>query len=173
MIRRSAALLAAIALTFSLSACATNHLGDLANNLRNAEVGSPVVVTQLQDSIVLTSSADYMFPSGGWDVASPSPVLDKAIPILSHLQHTNILVRGYTDTTPIGPQLQRAGVADNMQLSSRRATSVANYLTSHGVNPSLVQAQGFGESNPIVSNDTPQGKARNRRVDIVLTGDGT
>jgi outer membrane protein OmpA-like peptidoglycan-associated protein len=65
------------------------------------------------------------------------------------------------------------GVANNLELSQKRATSVVNYLTSHGVNPSLLSAQGFGEANPVVSNDTPQGRARNRRVDITLIGDGT
>jgi chemotaxis protein MotB len=65
------------------------------------------------------------------------------------------------------------GIANNNDLSDRRAQSVVDYLAAHSVNRSLLSAQGFGESNPVVSNDTPQGRARNRRVDIVLTGDGT
>jgi chemotaxis protein MotB len=156
-----------------LTGCTSNRLGTLANNLRNAEVGAPVVVTQQEGSIIVTSSADYMFPSGGWQIPSDSPVLNKMAPILAQLRNTKIVIGGYTDNTPVGPQLQRMGIANNQDLSSRRANSVLNYLGSQGVNPSLLSAQGYGDSNPVVSNDTPEGRARNRRVDITLIGDGT
>ncbi len=173
MIRRSALLLAAGTLALVLTGCATNNLSGLADDLRNAEVGAPVDVTQQDGSVILTSSADYMFPSGGWQIPSDSPVLDRMVPILSKLQNTKIVVTGYTDNTPVGPQLQGMGIANNVDLSTKRAQSVANYLASHGVNPKLLSAQGMGDSNPVVSNDTPQGRARNRRVSITLTGNGT
>ena len=78
-----------------------------------------------------------------------------------------------TDNTPIGQQLKGMGIVDNLDLSAKRAVSVASYLISHGVNPALVSAQAFGESHSIAANDTPEGRAKNRRVDITLTGDGT
>lgn len=173
MIRRSALLFAAGAFALALTGCATNHLNDVSNNLKSALAGTPVDVTQQQGSILLTSSADYMFPSGGWQIPSDSPILNRMVPILSSLHNTKIVVSGYTDNTPVGPQLQRMGVANNVDLSNRRANSVVNYLASHGVSPSLLSAQGFGDANPVVSNDSPQGRARNRRVDITLIGDGT
>jgi chemotaxis protein MotB len=173
MIRRSALLLAAGAFALALTGCATNHLDELNANLKSALVGTPVDVTQQNGSILLTSSADYMFPSGGWQIPSDSPLLNRIVPTLSSLHNTKIVVSGYTDNTPVGPQLQRMGVANNLDLSTKRAQSVVNYLQSHGVNPSLLSAQGYGDANPIVSNDTPQGRARNRRVDITLIGDGT
>jgi chemotaxis protein MotB len=173
MVRRSVLLLAIWATALILTGCASNRLGTLANNLRNAEVGAPVVVTQQEGSIIVTSSADYMFPSGGWQIPADSPVLNRMAPILAQLRNTRIVVGGYTDNTPIGPQLQRMGIANNQDLSSRRADSVVSYLVSQGVNPSLLSAQGYGDSNPVVSNDTPEGRARNRRVDITLIGDGT
>jgi chemotaxis protein MotB len=173
MIRRSALLLAAGAFALALTGCATNHLDELNANLKSALVGTPVDVTQQNGSILLTSSADYMFPSGGWQIPSDSPLLNRMVPTLSSLHNTKIVVSGYTDNTPVGPQLQRMGVANNLDLSTKRAQSVVNYLQSHGVNPSLLSAQGYGDANPIVSNDTPQGRARNRRVDITLIGDGT
>jgi chemotaxis protein MotB len=173
MDRRSALRVAAGALAFALTACASMQRNKLADDLRNTLVGAPVTVSQQDDSIIMTSSADYMFPSGGWQIPSDSPVLNKIAPILARLQNTKIIVRGYTDNTPVGPQLQRMGIANNLDLSSKRAASVVDYLASHGVNPGLLSAQGMGDSNPVVSNDTPQGQARNRRVDIILTGDGT
>ena len=88
MIRRSVLLLATWAAASILTGCASNRLGTLADNLRNAEVGAPVVVTQQEGSIIITSSADYMFPSGGWQIPADSPVLNKMAPILAQLQNT-------------------------------------------------------------------------------------
>ena len=173
MIRKSAFLMVAGAFALILTGCASNRLNDLDANLTSALAGTPVVVTQQNGSILLTSSADYMFPSGGWQIPSDSPVLNRMVPILSNLHNTKIVVSGYTDNTPVGPQLQRMGIANNLDLSTKRATSVVNYLASHGVNPNLLSAQGFGDANPVVSNDTPKGRARNRRVDMTLIGDGT
>ena len=53
-------------------------------------------------------------------------------------------------------------------MSAERAVSIANYLTAHGVKPGFVSAHGFGETNPVASNDTPEGRAKNRRVAITL-----
>jgi outer membrane protein OmpA-like peptidoglycan-associated protein len=63
------------------------------------------------------------------------------------------------------------GVSNNLDLSCKRAASVVVYLASKGVNPNL-SAQCFGETHPVAPNDTPEGKAKNRRVNITLTGDG-
>jgi hypothetical protein len=65
MIRRSVLLLTAGAFALVLTGCASMRRDSLANDLRNALTGAPVNVTQQGDSIILTSSADYMFPSGG------------------------------------------------------------------------------------------------------------
>jgi flagellar motor protein MotB len=106
MIRRSVLLAGVGAFGLAVTGCATNQLDPLANNLRSALAGSPVVVTQQDEtSIILTSSADYMFPSGGWQIPSDSPILNRMVPILSKLQNTKIVVGGYTDNTPVGPQL--------------------------------------------------------------------
>ena len=95
------------------------------------------------------------------------------VPTLAGLQNTKVVVGGYTDNTPVGPALQRRGVSNNVDLSSKRADAVVSYFKSQGVNPNLLSAQGFGDANPVASNDTPEGRAKNRRVDITLTGDGT
>jgi len=87
-----------------------------------------------------------MFPSGGWQIPNDSPILNRIAPILAGLQNTQIVVSGFTDNTPVGPQLQRLGIADNLDLSSKRASSVVNYLASHGVNPSLLSAQVYGDA---------------------------
>ena len=76
----------------------------------------------------------------------------------------------YADNQPVGPALQRAGITNNIDLSSRRADHLVAYFRSQGVNPNILSAKGFGDTHPIASNDTPQGRAQNRRIEIVLGG---
>jgi flagellar motor protein MotB len=95
------------------------------------------------------------------------------LPTLSKLQNTKIVVAGYTDNVPVGADLKAKGVSGNLDLSAERAVGIANYLTSHGGKADLVSAHGFGKTDPVASNDTPEGRAKNRRVDILLVGDGT
>jgi chemotaxis protein MotB len=89
------------------------------------------------------------------------------------LKQTRIVVNGYTDNLPVGPELRAKGITSNLDLSSKRADTVVRYLVSQGVNPNLVSAQGFGDTNPIAPNDTPEGRAKNRRIEITLVGPGT
>ena len=147
-------------------------MSDVADQLRTALAGMPVTVTQ-QGPVTLTSSADSMFPSAGWELNAGAPLLAKIVPMLAKLQHTEIVVGGYTDNAAVGQQLQSMGVSNNLDLSCKRAASVVVYLAAQGVNKNLLSAQCFGETQPVAPNDTPEGMAKNRRVNITLTGDGT
>jgi chemotaxis protein MotB len=95
------------------------------------------------------------------------------VPTFVSFRNTTITVNGYTDNTPIGPTLHNMGINSNTELSLKRASEVVAYFQSQGVNPNLLSAKGFGEDNPVASNDTPEGRAKNRRIEIVLNGDGT
>ena len=66
----------------------------------------------------------------------------------------------------------RQGFTSNLILSQKRADNVMQYMISHGVKPNLVSAQGFGDANPVASNDTLAGKAQNRRVELTLANAG-
>ena len=68
---------------------------------------------------------------------------------------------------PIGPEL-RQRFPSNSELSSARASDVVRFLAAKGVPQNIMSAQGFGDSRPVASNDTPQGRAKNRRVEIVI-----
>jgi chemotaxis protein MotB len=57
-------------------------------------------------------------------------------------------------------------------LSQKRADNVMQFMISRGVNPSFVSAQGFGDKDPVASNDTPEGQAKNRRVELTVAGSG-
>ena len=114
MIRRFPVVIAWTILVLRLSASASmaadGQIGQVAEQLRTVLAGDPVEVTQKVDSVTLTSSADTMFPSGGWQVPSTVPVLDKTLPTLSKLQDTKIVVGGYTDNEPVGAELKAKGV---------------------------------------------------------------
>ena len=118
-------------------------------------------------------AGDVLFPEGGYQrSANGKQALNQYVPKLQSLENAKVVVYGYTDNLPVGPPLQRAGIANNIDLSSRRADKVVAYLTSQGVNPNVISAKGFGDTHPAASNDTPDGRAKNRRIEIVLEGPG-
>ena len=71
-----------------------------------------------------------------------------------------------------GPQLMAQGINDNLTLSSRRAGEVVTYLVSQGVNENIISAKGFGDTHPVAPNDTPEDKAKNRRIVVTVQGPG-
>jgi chemotaxis protein MotB len=130
-------------------------------------------IERLQNAIKVTLNDQLLFPSGGWEMpADAQQTIAKMAPILAPMQQTKILVNGYTDNVPIGPGLKRQGITTNQVLSQKRADNVMQFMVSQGVNQSLVSAQGFGEADPVASNDTPEGQAQNRRVELTLAGSG-
>jgi chemotaxis protein MotB len=130
-------------------------------------------IVLLEGKLKVTMVDQVLFSEGGFRLNSQAKsVLGKLVPTLSSLQQTKIIVDGYTDNVPIGPGLKREGISSNLELSSRRADVVVEYLVNQGVNQNLISAQGFGESNPIASNGTPEGRAQNRRIEVTLVGSG-
>ena len=105
-------------------------------------------------------------------IANGKQALSQYVPRLQTLQNAKVVVYGYTDNLPVGRALQRAGIANNIDLSSRRADNVVAYFTAQGVNPNMISAKGFGDTHPAASNDTPDGRAKNRRIEIVMEGPG-
>lgn len=87
--------------------------------------------------------------------------LDKLITVLKNNPDTNINIYGYTDS--VGSD------SYNLTLSGKRADAVKAYLTSKGVASSRLFTQGMGEANPVASNDTDAGRAKNRRVEFAIT----
>jgi outer membrane protein OmpA-like peptidoglycan-associated protein len=75
----------------------------------------------------------------------------------------NLQIEGHTDSV--------GGDEFNQHLSERRADSVRDFLSQQGVAPSSITARGFGKTQPVATNDTPEGRQRNRRVEIVVTGE--
>lgn len=143
------------------------------NQLQAAYSADQAEITMLQGRLKVTMVDAVLFPEGGYTITAKSEaVLKKMVPTLLGLQNTKVVVDGYTDNVAIGAAMRRSGITTNLDLSSKRADNVANYLIKQGLSQNLVSAQGFGESNPVASNATPEGRAKNRRIEVTLVGPG-
>jgi chemotaxis protein MotB len=130
-------------------------------------------ICRLAGAIKYTVNSDLLFPSGGWQMSDRGKqIIANMATKLAPTQQSKILVSGYTDNRPVGPALERQGVTSNQDLSQKRAEDVMQFLISQGVEPDLISAQGFGDTNPVASNNTPQGRAQNRRVELSVPASG-
>jgi len=165
---------AALLLPGLLAACVTQSAYDQLNQQLSAEIAQGQVhITRLQGAIKVTVNSELLFPSGGWQMPpQAAKTIAEMAPVLAPMQTVHIFVTGYTDNVPIGPELIQQGVTSNQQLSMMRAQTVVSYLISQGVNPALLTAQGLGDTDPVASNATPEGRAQNRRVELTLPGQG-
>jgi chemotaxis protein MotB len=126
-------------------------------------------VARLQGAIKYTVNSDLLFAPGSWKMRpGAARIIAGFAQKLAPTQQSKLLVAGYTDNTPIGPALQQQGVTSNQELSQKRAEAVMQYLISQGVRPELIEAKGFGESDPVASNSSAAGRAKNRRVELSL-----
>jgi chemotaxis protein MotB len=126
-------------------------------------------IIRLQGAIQYTVNSDQLFAPGSWQMsAQGKQIIAKMASQLAPTQQNKLVVNGYTDNAPIGPALQRQGIASNQVLSQKRAEAVMQYLISQGLQPDLVIAQGYGDANPVALNDTAQGRAKNRRGELTL-----
>ena len=123
-------------------------------------------VLQTRDSArgLIVNMSDVLFDTGSADLKPGArEKLAKISGILLAHPGLTLQVEGHTDSV---------GTDEfNMELSGRRADGVRDYLAQEGVPPSTITAKGFGKTQPVASNDTPDGRQRNRRVELVVNGD--
>lgn len=120
-----------------------------------------VYVTRSGDNIILNLPSDVTFSSGSADIAgSFLPVLDDVATILNQYPSTYIDVVGHADSS--------GNAANNLTLSERRANATAGYLVARKVKSERIYVAGVGDTQPIATNATPEGRAKNRRVEITL-----
>jgi chemotaxis protein MotB len=130
-----------------------------------------VQIQRLIGAIRYTVNSDLLFPSGSFQMTPAGEgIIAKMASQLAEGQRLKLVVNGFTDNAPIGAELRRQGIATNQELSQKRAETVMQFMITQGVRPELVTAQGFGEDGAIAPNDTPQGRAQNRRVEITVAG---
>lgn len=129
--------------------------------LREQLQGTGVSVTRLGDDLILNMPGNITFGVDRTDLRGDFiPVLDSVSLVLKEYQQTLVDVTGHTDST---------GALDhNMDLSRRRAASVANYLRGTGVDQARIETMGLGPNYPVADNGSAGGRTQNRRVELAL-----
>jgi len=142
--------------------------------LFNAEIKSnKVKVTQNERGIIISLASDAFFnpASARVNIEETRGILTRVASLLNsnEVGGRKVRIEGHTDSVDVDP----AGPwQDNWQLSSERARSVLRYLIDFGVNEQRFQVAGFADTVPVASNKTDEGRAYNRRVDIVIIDEG-
>ena len=123
-----------------------------------------VTVVQTPRGAMISSDERVLFDSGKSNVKQEGQVfIDRVATILKEKTKANVTVEGHTDNT---------GAADlNMRLSEARAQSVKSALVKAGVDSKRITAKGFGFSNPVADNASPEGRMANRRTEILVLGE--
>lgn len=117
-------------------------------------VGEGIHLTLKEDSVLFDTGKASL-------TAKAKTNLDKLLPVFTEYADTNIEIYGYTDNTG-SPEF-------NLNLSQKRAASVKDYLVSKGLVASRFKTTGLGIEQPIATNDTPEGRSQNRRVEFAIT----
>ena len=142
----------------------------LTNNLTrslSADEMKDVDVQVLKGVVYVSLSDNMLYKSGSYEISDKAnATLSKIAKIISDYNDFEVLIEGNTDNVPIS----KTNIRNNWDLSALRASSVVQALqTNFAVDPKRLTAGGRGEYNPIASNDTPEGKLRNRRTQIIIT----
>ncbi len=131
------------------------------------KLGGEVSVTQTEEGVVITLSDLLLFAKGGTQLSDKGhDILKKVAVVLSKLAY-HVKIKGHTDNEPISS----VRYPSNWELSSARASTVVRLLVQNGVPPQYISAEGYAHYHPVATNDTAQGRALNRRVEIVYERD--
>ncbi len=127
-----------------------------------ADLAKLASVKQETRGMVITLSGAVLFTSGKSDLLPAAQVKlnDVAKALIEQDPDSKMVVEGHTDS--------QGAAAANQELSQKRAQAVRDYLVSRGIAPDRITAQGFGPTRPIGENNSPEGRANNRRVEIVV-----
>ena len=133
----------------------------LAKEMENAQVETITDVNGLQ-AIKVTFESGILFPTNGTTLsAAAKNQLATFATQMKDLQDTDITIYGHTDNT--------GSASVNERISLQRAESVASYLESRGIKASRIHSEGKSFNNPVADNDTAEGRAKNRRVEVYVT----
>ena len=143
---------------------------DLVRKLKPLIDQGKITVTQVPRGIRIDIQDSYLFTPGSAKIANSAAVstLEEIAPILANSDRP-IEIEGHTDNQPI----KNREFQSNWDLSALRATSVLRILSDEGLAENRLSATGYGSSRPAATNETPEGKAKNRRVSIFVIQEGS
>lgn len=128
-------------------------------------LGKNIEVVVNKGSVSFRISSEILFASGEAKLSAAGlSVLARLVPVLNGAAQHRIVVEGHTDNVPI----QTDRFPSNWELSTGRAASVVRYLQSQGIAPARMRATGYADTRPLAPNDTPEGQAQNRHVEVIL-----
>jgi len=132
--------------------------------------GKGLTVHEKDGKVYVSMENKLLFQTGSWAVnAEGKSAVVEVAKVLALNPDLSVLIEGHTDDDKIMGNLG-GGIQNNWDLSTKRATAIVTILSENkGVNKQNLTAAGRGEFAPIMSNDTPEGKAKNRRIEIILT----
>lgn len=132
--------------------------------------GKGLTVHEKDGKVYVSMENKLLFQTGSWAVnAEGKTAVVEVGKVLAQNPDLSILIEGHTDDDKITGNLG-GGIESNWDLSTKRATAIVNILSENkGVNKQNLTAAGRGEFAPLMSNETPEGKAKNRRIEIILT----
>lgn len=140
----------------------------LVDKMKGEIAKGQVTISELKGRLTVNMVDAILFDSGKAEIKSEGlVVLGKVIEILKSVNDKAIRIEGHTDAMPITGSLA-SRYPTNWELSAARAINVARYLQKEAINPALLSAAGFGEFKPVADNATVEGRAKNRRIEIVL-----
>ncbi|MCK9364618.1 MAG: OmpA family protein [Syntrophales bacterium] len=141
-----------------------NLLEKMDNEIKQGQIA----ITELKGKLTVDVVDKILFDSGKAEIKPEGlEVLGRVVDILTAETDKVIRVEGHTDNVPIKGNLAKQ-YPTNWELSAARALTVVRYLETQGLDPHKLAAVAFGEHRPVAENDTPEGRARNRRIAIVL-----
>jgi chemotaxis protein MotB len=147
---------------------ASNTYKDLLKEMKAEIAQGEITITELKGKLTMDVVDKILFASGEAKVKKEGlAVLKRVVDILKNINDKNIRVEGHTDNVKIAGNLVRI-YPTNWELSAARALNVAKYLQEQGIDPKIISATAFGEYQPLADNDTPEGRAKNRRIAIIL-----
>jgi chemotaxis protein MotB len=127
-----------------------------------------ITITELKGKLTMDVVDKILFDSGQARIKEDGlKVLQRVVDILQTVKDKNIRIEGHTDNVPIVGRLAQI-YPTNWELSHARAINVTRYLQEHGIDPKILSATAYGEYQPIADNSTPEGRAKNRRIAIIL-----
>jgi chemotaxis protein MotB len=142
-----------------------NSIADALMSYRTDEISvynkDGKVYVSLEEKLLFKSGSDVVDPKG-------REALKSLVKVLSNTKNINVMIEGHTDNVPI----KTKQFQDNWDLSTARATSIVRILTEdNGFDPARVTASGRGKFHPIKTNETEEGRANNRRTEVILSPD--
>ena len=123
--------------------------------------------------VKITLAATILYPSGVAVLSDNGKhVLSKVSEILKNRKNVNVIVEGHTDNVPISPKLASI-YSTNWELASARSINIVHFLVEKGIEESRFESRAFSYHRPIASNDTMNGKAKNRRIELLIKENGS